>query len=67
MREVTVALELISRMKSAMPVESDDSYLSLYLADTSLAFISACQQFLPNTVLFLQVTFSLSLFEQMQK
>lgn len=45
MREATVALELISRMKSAMPVEFDDSFLSLYLSDTFLAFISTCLQF----------------------
>lgn len=44
-REATVALELISRMKSVTPDESDDSFLSLYLSDTCLAFISACLQF----------------------
>lgn len=40
MREATVALELISGMKSAMTVESNDSFLSLYLTDTLLAFNS---------------------------
>lgn len=49
MREATVTLELISRMKSAMSVESDDSFCfvfsSLYLADTLVAFTSTCLLF----------------------
>lgn len=52
MREATVALEPISRMKSAMPVESDDSLLSLYLADTFLAFISTCLQLWKHCFVF---------------
>lgn len=39
MREATLALELISRMKSAM---SSNSFLCLHLADTLLTFISVC-------------------------
>ena len=40
LREATVALELISRMKSVTLDESDDSFLSLYLSDTCFALIS---------------------------
>lgn len=44
MHGATVALELISRMTSAVPVESEGSRLSLYPADTFFAFISTCLQ-----------------------